>query len=160
MDFAAIVSKPLSDLTFEEWRQVERNPVLHANLFTRVLGRWARRCKVVRRNGVQCRKAAVSGRSRCRSHGGAAQSPQSSRGRRAPELVLDGLGASEIVAASGVSERHAFRLKAQHRANRMRVEVESAREQPRRESKAVTRERRRIRRKLVRLGLIRHGDAG
>jgi len=76
------------------------------------------------------------------------------------ELVLDGIGGSAIVAATGISERHAFRLKAQHRAGRMRIEGGRSLEQPRRESKAVARERRRIRRELVRLGLVRHGDTG
>src|SRR5690348_16290732 len=115
MDFAAIVSKPLADITPDEWLCIERNPVLRAKLFVTVLGHSVRRCKAVRRCGVQCRKAALCGRTRCRSHGGAAQRPQTAPGRYARELVLNGVGGSEIVARSGISERHAFRLKADHR---------------------------------------------
>jgi hypothetical protein len=154
MDFDAIVSKPLTRITFEEWRLVERNAVLHNKLFVRVLGRLARRCKVVRRCGVQCRKAAVAGRTRCRSHGGGAQKPQTPQGRYARELVLDGLAASAIVAATGLSERHVFTLKAQHRAGRMRLEVDRPRRQARRESRAVTRERGRVQRQLAQAGIF------
>ena len=93
------------------------------------------RCRVVRKCGIQCRKPALSGRTRCRSHGGAAQKPQTPQGRYARELVLHGFGASEVAARSGISARHAFRLRSQNRVGQMRLEGGRPRDLPRSESR-------------------------
>ena len=145
-------------MSLREWERIERETFGRIGQFVPVPGhRLARRCQQRRRNGQQCKKYAVRGRQRCRSHGGCATNYPTPRGEHARALVLLGHGAAEIARATGLSKRSAFRLRAEHRAGRMTMPPEQLRGSEVRVSKQVAKERRRVERMLADLGLDRPG---
>lgn len=86
--------------------------------------------------------------------------PPTPRGEQGRALVLLGHSAAEIARATGLTKRHAFRLRAAHRAGRMTMPGEYLRRERLRVDKQVVKERARVRRLLAQLGIDGPGVLG
>jgi hypothetical protein len=117
-----------------------------------LFGNWMRRCQArAIGSGLQCQRPAIRGRLRCRNHGGRGGARVTERGWRARELIVMGFGAREAHRITGVDLRHLYRLRVLHRRGELERQMELHRE---RQAEQVARERRRVQRRLARVGIF------